>query len=563
MRPFRTILVCSLLLVAGVVQGQTGSGQTVDGDEVLARVNGEPITVERFLESVGTLHESAGEREGMVQRPDPYALLQRIIDFRLVLQEAMNIGFDQLPEVTARLETAHFEMLKDGMIRNRLTGLTQGDPAEVERIYRDAVREIQVESALFETEPLAETFSDSVLAGIDFQALVERMDRQGLVIASESPTYLLAGKLQPVAAEALESLEAGQVSKPIALANGFTVIRLLDVRYPDNPEARAEAERQALASRQRAELAAYTEELRTSYSKVDGKLLESVDFDSADLEDLRVDSRVVARIEGGEPVTVAELAARLESTFFHGIDKAQRQGRVQAESTKVLDRMILERATRLEAARLGIEESPWFQRGIKARREGLIFNAFVEKAVNPSVEIEEDDLQAYFSEHGSDYSSPEMFRLESVAFDDRTAAQTAMERLREGADMGWMRANAPGRTDMESAEEIWQFTGMPLSAGSLPPEVRKAVSGASNGDVRLCAQPNGPFHVVRVTQVFPPEPLPFEQVRDDISSRVFADKQRAALENWAAELRQASEVEILVDRDRLRSLVGLESELDT
>ncbi len=554
-RWWRAIVAVAALAVAPAAAAIGASADPASQE--LARVNGEAVTMAELLHHLGTMHEGVGEAQ--VQPPDPLALLERIISVRLVVQEARAIGLDELPQVADQIEAVRRDLIKRAVTRERVKGIVEADRAEVERLYREAVREVEVASVLFPTVEAANAFRMSIEAGADFDFLAEKMIQLGKAERREAAQYLPARQLLPSVARAVDELEVGQVTPPISLGNRFTVVKLLGARLPDDPEARAGAEQQALAMRQELALAEYSQELRERYASPDRALIESLDYDSSDssLAALRGDLRVLVGIRGGEPITVADLTARIQARFFHGIDRAIERRRVNDEIPGVLDRLILVRAVELEAERLGIEGRPSFQNALRAEEEAVLFSTFVSKVIDPRVELEVEELEAHYADHRAEFATPTMVRLDSLAFVRRDDAATALARLRQGSDMGWMREHTAGQADPSQIAEEWAFAGKLLSVPTLPQAAQDALAGAGEGDFRLCEQAGGPFHVLRVVEFFPPQPKAFEEVKREIAGKLFARKRQATLERWMGELRKASEVEVLVDGKGLEEFLGV------
>jgi hypothetical protein len=122
------------LAAAGLAAAlSAGAGlPTVKGQPAVATVNGEPVTLAEMMERLGSLHQEAADPAAAPAHPDPMLVLQRIIDARLVVQEARSIGLDQQPEVIDRLAAARLALLKSGVARNAVKNVTAADPADVE-----------------------------------------------------------------------------------------------------------------------------------------------------------------------------------------------------------------------------------------------------------------------------------------------------------------------------------------------------------------------------------------------------------------------------------------------
>ncbi len=532
----------------------------MDGQQAVASVNGEPITVGELLRQVGSLHSGVTEPAVKIQKPDPSALLQRIINARLIVQEAERIGLGELPEVKERVETYRLGLLKSGLIQSQMKDITAPDPAEVDRIYRDATREVRIDSLIFGKEEDAREFVALTRSGADFDAVGGGAIAAGKARGGQGAQFIKASELLPEIASLVAAMKPGEVGGPVRLGDGFAVVKLFEVRYPEDAAARRQAERTALQSRKDARLKEYQESLKKRYAKVDRKVLEGLDYEAKEpgLEKLRGDDRVLAEIRGAEPIRVRDLTERVVGKFYHGVEEAIRQKRVNSDLPLIFDNLLMERLVLLEARRLKIGQTDSFKSGLRERTDALLFETFVSKVVNPEIKLTDAEVRKYYDEHIDEYTGPEMVRLESLAFARKEDAQAALARLRQGADLKWMRANAEGQADPEKNDNLLEFTGSLITTTTLPDRIRDAVAGASAGDVRLAGTSSGPFYVLVVRQVVASAAMPYENAKSEVAAKVFEQKRRAALDDWTARLREASDVKVYAGDADLRRILGLE-----
>jgi hypothetical protein len=150
-----------------------------------------------------------------------------------------------------------------------------------------------------------------------------------------------------------------------------------------------------------------------------------------------------------------------------------------------------------------------------------------------------------------------MVRLQGIAFADPAAAQRALERLNAGADLAWMQANAGGQLPLEAIPEGLRFDRSRLLAvDSLPRPLLEAIAGAGAGSFRLYTDGPERHHVLAILERIAARARPLEAVRESIAQRVFADERERVVKDWTRQLREASEIEILVDPAQLRALAG-------
>ncbi|MBP2690096.1 MAG: hypothetical protein H6Q83_2283, partial [Deltaproteobacteria bacterium] len=111
---FLWILALGLLFHGAAAAAGSGL-PTIGGKKAVAVVNGEPISLEEFERVLASLHEGAGEKPAGGRR-DYSDLLRRLIDGKLVLQEARNIGLDTLPEVRETVKMFEQQTLRQTLL---------------------------------------------------------------------------------------------------------------------------------------------------------------------------------------------------------------------------------------------------------------------------------------------------------------------------------------------------------------------------------------------------------------------------------------------------------------
>ena len=131
-----------------------------------------------------------------------------------------------------------------------------------------------------------------------------------------------------------------------------------EIRYPENPKARAEAEAISLLEQKKKALKKYYDELVKKYAKIDEKLLKKLDFEAKKpgFEALKKDKRVLATVQGQDPVTVGLLSTALAEQFFHGVDNATQKKRLNNSKGTTLDALISVRVVATDVGAAGHQE---------------------------------------------------------------------------------------------------------------------------------------------------------------------------------------------------------------
>jgi parvulin-like peptidyl-prolyl isomerase len=529
----------------------------VGGKPTLARVNGEPLTLEEFDRVLAGIHGGMTDN-ATKPRSNPSQLLDRLINARLVLQEARNIGLDELPEVRSAEKTFEEDTLRGMLYGYHVRNIRKADRKEVEKRYREAVKEIKVTSVLFEKEEDGKRLEAEVRAGGDFDELAQRMITAGEAKGSLEGQYLKFESLSPEAAKTVSSMKKGEVSPLLRIGNQVSLLKLEDIRYPKDAAAREQAEKDVLQAKKAAALKTYTEGLRKKYVTIDRKLADSLDYESAEpgFERLLGDERVLANVKGEKPVTVGDLTKALEKKFFHGAERAAEGKKINRRKDQALEEILNRRVTNKEAKRQKLDRTEFYKQKVEEYRNGILFGTFVQKVVSPDVKVDDEELTSYYQAHIGDYTFPEMVRIDGLVFSGKENAEDAIEKLRKGADFQWLRANAEGQVEAGKGKNLLEFGGQMLDATTLPEGVRKAISGAAPGEYRLYADPGNAYYVLDIRERIPSRPIPFESVKGVMEKKVNAEKLQNALRDWEEKLRKASDVKIYATGEKLDRIVN-------
>jgi hypothetical protein len=265
------------------------------------------------------------------------------------------------------------------------------------------------------------------------------------------------------------------------------------------------------------------------------------------MDALLKDKRVVAQIKGADPLTVGDLTDYLRIQFFHGSDDAGQRKRMNERKLDAFEATLLRRLLNAEAARLGIDKSNAYRDRVTGYRESLIFSKFVDRVIVPENRMREEEVKQYYDKHAKEYANPSMLKMRSLAFARRTSAEAAIRRLQEGADFGWLAANAEGQV-ARGTQGVFVFDGKPVTTDSLPAGMQKELAAARAGDARLYASPEGQFYVLSVQQVITPSAKAYTEVREAIAEKLFKEKITKGVEDYARKLRAQSKVETYLKR---------------
>jgi hypothetical protein len=516
----------------------------------IAMVNDEVITIDELTKALASSHESRHEEGVHAGKIDLMSMLDRIINMRLIIQEAANMGLDELPDFKSQ-EQGNADRTLTALVMKDISKDVTIDPLDVEKRFKELVVEWKIKSILFDKEDDAKAMSAAIKAGKSFDELAKAARNDKKATGGEQGEYLKPKDLMPQLAAGISTMQTGSVSPvvkvKIGIKTGFTIIQLEDKRYPENPAARQRAAQIARTDTINGMLAEYKKKIYKEQVTVNEKLLNKLDYDSpkADFQKLLSDARVLVEFKDGKTITVGALTKALQDKFFHGLEQAAKDKLVNKAKREVLDRTIVGQLIRNEGLRRGIEKSDEYKDSIREFKFETLFALFIERAVVPDVKITDDEMRSYYKAHKGEYTDPEMLKMVILDFANKRYAEAALAKLKKGDDIDWVRANAEGLVAPTDEEERGATAGaVVLTTKSLPENMAKTVSGARSGDFKLSAGPEGRFSVLSIQEVIPARQQPFEEARQEIQKKVFEATLDKAMKEWTRKLRAAADVKI-------------------
>ncbi len=508
----------------------------------VASLDDEAIPLKELNDALFSLHEANKEDTKTVSKVDYKIILDRIVNMKLMIMEAKDMGLDQEPEVQDDFKK-HADGSLRGMLRDRQTKDIVPDKDLVEKIYKQDVKEWKIKSVIFAQEEPAKKMAADLKGGKDFNELAKKAVAAKIAKGGEEGQYLRPDKLLPQVAEEVVKLKAGEVTPPIKVPEGYTIMKVEDIRYPEgDAAAKQDAEAKATDAKAQIVLRDYFKSLQKKYAVVDQKLYKSLNYEQSEAKfnKLMDDKRPLIRIKGEKAITVGQYTEALNTKFFHGIKRAIQEHKVNEQKDTVLNEILATKLFLIEAKAEGIDKTEEFKDSMERHERAVIFASFIRKVVIPDIKITEGENKKYYEDHISDYTTPEMMKLYSLGFYNVKDASDTLKKLQQGTDFKWLQSNATGQIKEDEPGALI-LDGNVFTVTGLDEGVRKALTDVKAGDYRLYS--DGKFsYVINVREEIPSKTETYEEAREACAKKVYNEKVNQSVQDWADKLRKAHKV---------------------
>ena len=329
------------------------------------------------------------------------------------------------------------------------------------------------------------------------------------------------------------TMEPGEISEPLQVADGYFLIKLTDVHPVSFEQERETIGRLLLREKMGRQLLAYYDTLhaqyKVRYERAGLQLLSQSLGPNGAAGDL---TTVVAVYEGGE----LRLGGALE------LMKELKWGQVVGEEAlrREVGRQVL---VPLEIARLGIQDEAAVQQELKRSHRTQIVRRLQEQLKTQAPAPNANTLSLFYEEHKPRYEVPSRVDVRRVLADSEADGVAIVERFRAGRD---------------TTELMSRFVNVTYGSGAMASE--NPVSRALRAEEGLMHGPfatdNG-YIVLQVLHRYEARLPPLDEVREQVEADWNAMQIQTAVKGLAADLGQRRAAEIRLSSDAANRLALL------
>lgn len=521
-----------VLLLALVV---TNDLARAEESAVIATVNGDEITVEMMATELERIHSA---QSGEVHRSDFSldVLLQKLINNRLILHDAYDLGIDQEKTVVDAVhwfrETSAYQMLMEDIQPKDWNVPEDELRAGFERYYR----RVMLRLICVIDSSLSAAIADSIDSGVSMASLATRhaIDKFKNLggDAGVFPLYDIPEDLS----KQLETAVPGDLFGPMFLWNTWTVVRAEAFLPPD--EAIYDSVKSLLRKQILIDKGTV---FRKDFIAQEGASIP-VWIDSAAVDSIPI--RMALSIdESKRPVlrvgSKRELSASdLKNKYVHRI-----VGRSDRDNSKVLwetlDEQFQVMMLKEIAGRKDYVEDPRLDPEANTFRDSMMVVQYLQSVIGPTVKVTDAEIKTFFDSNPDRFLAPGRVRVAIITRATLEEAQADYEKILAGADFTWI-------AKQFSIDEFKDRGGLRdwASTTQFPLEMANQLQTM---DIGTCFPPlegSEGFVVVRLVEREPGTRKSLADATPSIQSFLEQQKQIEAIDKMIADLRANAEIEI-------------------
>jgi parvulin-like peptidyl-prolyl isomerase len=526
--------IASLLLAAPLL-----AACATAGTPPLARVNGDAITGADLKREFARHHMALDKIIGDEAEVRKY--LERVIDRRLLIQEARRMALQDRPDVRELVEAQRGERMRQILLKSDVEEKAIVSDEAVKAIYDQYQAALEVRQLVVATEAEAVELRQKLADGADFEKLAREKSLAPSTVQGGLTLVTWGG--DAAREKVLFALAERELSQPWKSELGWEVDRLERKVPPKEappfaklaPRIRGVLERRAKTAL-RADLIADLRkrlEARILDCPVRPAELRAVE-EAKDPDAKALAERPCATWTGGA-LTMRQIAARVVVDQLEKVPEAKREATGRQAVSDLLDEQLLV----VEARARGYDRRPEVLEDAQAKEDDLVEDLLLSQHVLAGITVTDEEVKAWYDAHPGDFVEPARYRLAQIVVDSKEKADEVLKRLA---------ANQPFE---ELAKELSRDTRTAARGGVVGELTERELKGKFDAVLALkpgevsppIPSPNG-LHLVKVVGLVPERQLPFEEAKPAVQRAVLQPRVEERSKKWLGTLRASARIEV-------------------
>ena len=249
-------------------------------------------------------------------------------------------------------------------------------------------------------------------------------------------------------------------------------------------------------------------------------------------------SAYIAKV-GSEVITQEDVNRELKGlppqiqNMFSGPDGAE----------KFADELVKREMLSQEAKKKGFENDAEYKKKVEEFKKLTLISLLLQKEVEEKAKVTDKDVKDYYEAHKAELTTNNQVRASHILVKNEEEAKKILEQVKKGADFAKIaKEKSVDAGSAKNGGDLGFF-----SRGQMVPEFENAAFALKQGEVGGPVKTQFGYHIIKVTGKKEGKIVEFEKVKDLLTQKVTAEKQKQVFDSYMNELKKSYKVEINKD----------------
>lgn len=256
-------------------------------------------------------------------------------------------------------------------------------------------------------------------------------------------------------------------------------------------------------------------------------------------------SSVVAKV-GPTNITQEDAGRELKALP----DQIQKMFQGQEGTERFVDELVKKEVLYQEAKKKGLENNQEFQKKVEDFKKLTLISALLEKEIEEKSKVTDKEVQDYYEAHKKDFAANNQVRASHILVKTEEDAKKLLDQIKKGADFAKLaKANSIDTGSAKNGGDLGFF-----SRGQMVPEFERAAFGLKKGEVSNPVKTQYGYHLIKVTGVKEGNIVEFDKIKQLLTQRLTAAKQKDLFDSYVNDLKKSYKVEI--NKEAIAKMAG-------
>lgn len=201
-----------------------------------------------------------------------------------------------------------------------------------------------------------------------------------------------------------------------------------------------------------------------------------------------------------------------------------------------------------ELKRILMQQGTSYEEWRRTLTENMMKEAVIFSEVQRNIVVEEVEIVNYYKLHSEEFTEPPEFKLKAITLTSGSGSDEGIEakkqeisrKITAGEDFGALASEYSEGPEKESGGDLGDF-----KKGDLAKELEEAVENLKQGEVTPWIHFRNGWYLLKLVEKKEARLKTFEEARDDIEKKLFAEEAQVKYEEFMKALREKSYIKIL------------------
>jgi peptidyl-prolyl cis-trans isomerase C len=190
-----------------------------------------------------------------------------------------------------------------------------------------------------------------------------------------------------------------------------------------------------------------------------------------------------------------------------------------------------------EALRQGIDKDADAKKVIEEAKKKILIAKLISSEIEAVIEVTGDEITGYYEENKFRYMTPEIMRASHILLSTFDDASEVIKELKQGETF----ENAARARSLDPTAQQGGDIGY-FPKGRLMPEFEQACSRLNVGETSDVVRTSLGFHIIKLTDRRASVEKPLDEVKEEISRRIYETKRRKSFNDLLERLKSSTEI---------------------